>query len=153
MKKVIEDDKMKHIHGVAEYMYSHAEKFGIDSPEDMYVVGLLHSIGTIRNRNKDDVDSVDILRMLNFPERYSTVIKCNNMSPDEYKKYYGVTDGQIPKIQILMWVANLIINFNGDVCDPYERVEQIEQWHIENNLNDSHSARKTANWLRDRGYL
>lgn len=152
--KLITGDKYKHITGVAEYMYEHADEFGLsDTKEQLYVVGLLHSVGAIRMRNKDDKDSVDILRMLNFPQFYMTIIESNSICPEEYKKKYGVSDEQIPKAQILMWKANMIIDFDGNECDILKRVEQIEKWHIDNGYIDNHSARKTMNWLLENGYL
>ena len=150
---IIEQDQYRHIIGVAEYMYEHAAEFGLsETKEQLYVAGLLHSVGAIRMRNQDGKDSVDILRMLDFPQFYMTIIESNQISPEEYKKKYGVNDGQIPKAQILMWKANLTIDFDGNECDMHKRVEQIEKWHITHGYADNHSARKTMDWLFKNGY-
>ena len=39
------------MHGVAEYMYAHAEDRGLNK-DSMYLLGLLHDIGYVNKKNQ-----------------------------------------------------------------------------------------------------
>ncbi|MBR0384343.1 MAG: HD domain-containing protein [Eubacteriaceae bacterium] len=43
----ISEERIRHMHGVAEFMYKRAKDYKLDA-EEMYLLGLLHDIGYIQ---------------------------------------------------------------------------------------------------------
>lgn len=62
------------MHGVAEYMYKHAEDYGLD-PEEMYLLGLLHDIGYLEGKIKHAQHGADILQKIKFPHKYQIAVE------------------------------------------------------------------------------
>ena len=48
MKRPIDGNRLLHILGVAEYMYTKATDYNLD-PDEMYLIGILHDIGFIND--------------------------------------------------------------------------------------------------------
>ncbi|MBQ7431261.1 HD domain-containing protein [Butyrivibrio sp.] len=110
----ISDDRIKHMHAVAEYMYANAAKYGLaDIKEQLYVTGLLHDVGACRSKEKHAEHGYDILRIMSLSEKYLRTIHYHSMSPTEYCKYHGITPAQVPVIQILMWDADMHFGPDG----------------------------------------
>lgn len=56
----ISDERIAHSHGVAEYMYAHAEEYGLN-PKKMYLLGLVHDIGYISGKQNHEERGADLL--------------------------------------------------------------------------------------------
>lgn len=41
----ISNERIAHMHGVAEWMYEHAVEYGCENKDEMYFLGLIHDIG------------------------------------------------------------------------------------------------------------
>ena len=52
MKRPIDGNRLLHILGVAEYMYTKATDYNLD-PDEMYLIGILHDIGFINDYSTD----------------------------------------------------------------------------------------------------
>lgn len=50
MSKVITEGRIHHMHGVAEFMYNHAQEHKL-MPDQMYFLGLIHDIGYINGKS------------------------------------------------------------------------------------------------------
>lgn len=108
MTTIITDDRIAHMHKVAEYMYAHAKDYGLEhEKEQIYVLGLLHDVGAIRGSENHAYSGYDMLRMMNLSQKWLAVINTHSMSPTKYCKYYGINRDAVPPIQILMWDADM----------------------------------------------
>ena len=111
----ISNDRISHMHAIAEYMYKHAKDYGLeDEKEQLYVLGLLHDIGAMRGPENHAHNGSDIMRMMEMSQKWLTVIDTHSMSPTEYCKYYGLERSQVPAIQILMWDADMHFGPSGE---------------------------------------
>ena len=81
-QKKIDDERISHIHGVAEYMYCHAGDFGLDD-EEMYVLGLLHDIGYIGGEEGHEHFGGDLIESLGMV-RFGRFISMHGATPKEY---------------------------------------------------------------------
>ena len=58
MEYKISENRMAHMHGVAEFMYEHAPLFRLN-PDVMYILGLLHDIGYVHGKHLHEVHGTD----------------------------------------------------------------------------------------------
>ena len=70
----ISDDRIAHMHGVAEYMYKHAADYNLD-PEEMYLLGLLHDIGYLEGRIMHAQHGAAILKKIKLPHKYQIAVE------------------------------------------------------------------------------
>ena len=49
----ISQERIAHMHGVAEWMYTHAEEYGCENKDEMYLLGLIHDIGYLYGSKED----------------------------------------------------------------------------------------------------
>mgnify|MGYP000442905199 FL=1 len=68
-KEHINRFKMAHNIGVAEYMRENAEKYGLPADE-MYVMGLLHDIGYIKQHKGHEEYGAELLETMGLKPRY-----------------------------------------------------------------------------------
>lgn len=114
----ISDNKMKHIHAVAEYMYQHAEEHGLDKDE-MYVLGLMHDIGYIRSHVGHLQNGREIATQVGLKENLIYAIENHGMNLDELEL---VT----PEL-ILLVRADLQISHTGEYVGYAERLKNAKE--------------------------
>ena len=130
MRKRITNGRMAHMHNVAEYMYLHAKDYGLeDQKEEMYVLGLLHDIGAVRDANTHNICGMDIMRHTGIAQKYLTAIEWHMRGPDEFCKHFGITEEQIPKHMLLLWDADLHVTSTGKIVTIRERLNDIRIRH------------------------
>ena len=84
MAKRIDDNRIKHMHGVAEYMYNNAEKYGLNK-EQMYVLGLLHDIGYVKEKAGHEQYGGDLLDDLFYID--AAIITWHGSTPKEWRRH------------------------------------------------------------------
>lgn len=145
----ISDDRIQHMHNVAEYMYEHAKDYGLENQkEQMYFLGLIHDIGSVRSRETHEHDGADILRMTGLSQRYLTAVEWHGSSPLEYCKYHGITEEQLPNFMLLLWEADLHIGTHGEYMSFDDRLADIKSRRGE---EKSKVAEDVLRILRQRG--
>lgn len=73
---------MAHNIGVAEYMRENAEKYGLPADE-MYVMGLLHDIGYIKQHKGHEEYGAELLETMGLKPRYVYAIKYHGLNPKQ----------------------------------------------------------------------
>ena len=120
----ISKERMAHMHGVAEYMYKHAEDFGLENKDEMYLLGLLHDIGYLYGSKEEHeqrgAELLDDYKYVNF-------VQAHGLTPQEYKACYGYFDYEIPKEMLLLWTADMMIDLTGEEVGFEERLKGMEQ--------------------------
>ena len=121
----ITDERMAHMHGVAEYMYAHALEHQLE-PEKMYVLGLLHDIGYLGGKDGHESRGANILKNLGFEMGYFIAILWHGSTPSDF---LALTGGEkklkIPKELILLWRADMSVDSKGNEVGFQKRLEDI----------------------------
>lgn len=118
----ISEDRIKHMHGVAEYMYRNANKYGLN-PEEMYILGLLHDIGYLRGKLDHEVNGAKVSMKSDY--KYSSLISWHGTTPLDYMRLRDCSIEDIPKELILLWEADLSVNSLGYEVSFNERLKDI----------------------------
>ena len=122
--KLIKDDRMRHMHGVAEFMFEHADDYGLQ-PERMYILGLLHDVGYMINNEQHELCGSSYLDLLGYVD--SDFIRSHGLTPKEYMNFHRCMEDEIPKEMILLWEADLSIDIGGKQVDMLERLNGIKK--------------------------
>lgn len=119
----ITENKIKHIHNVAEYMYENAERYNIDA-ETAYTIGLLHDIGYIKCKEGHAEAGASILAKMRF--EYSNIIRYHGTTPNDYMIKKKCSKDKIPKELILLWEADMHVDSKGNQVSFDDRLKDIE---------------------------
>lgn len=141
---LINNSRIAHMHGVAEWMYKHASEYGL-SDDKMYLLGLLHDIGYIYGKTGHEKNGAKLLGEDTYLGR---LIACHSLTPDEYKALYNCNDTGIPNELILLWSADSIINNKGREVSYDARLKEIASY----NGIDSKAylkQKETIEWLKE----
>ena len=110
---IISEERISHMHGVAEYMYNNAEKYNLDKAQ-MYVVGLLHDIGYLFGKENHPITGSQLLKDLGF------------IHADDISLHGDVPDSQnISNVLRLLLEADLTIGKDGTLVGYKNRLEDI----------------------------
>ena len=133
-------DKMKHIHGVAEYMCFNANAYGCDSA-DMYLLGLLHDIGYVYGKESHAEYGSMLLKRNGY--KFSDIVIWHGHSPQDYLKVVG---GKIPNELRLLWTADLMISPDGKNIGWDSRLKEIGE-RLGFDSEAYKIAKETIEWL------
>lgn len=123
MENRISDERIAHMHGVAEWMYSHAHEFGCEEIKDeMYLLGLVHDIGYIYGHNDHEQRGAELLGEDSY---YGKIVKAHGLTPQEYKDQNNCFDTEIPNEVVALWAADLMIDVDGKEVGFAERAKNI----------------------------
>ncbi len=143
---LIPDERIAHMHGVAEWMYEHAEEYGLQNKDEMYILGLLHDIGYIYGKADHEQKGAELLGLDTY---YGRFINYHGLTPQEYMACHGCLDSEIPNEMILLWTADMMVDMSGKAVGFKTRLEGIrEKYGV-----DSHPyyvCRETMIWLENR---
>lgn len=146
MEKRINDKRMKHMHGVAEYMYTNAEKYGLDKNE-MYVLGLLHDVGYVNGKSFHETFGADMLASMGLPLFITDAIRWHGTSPEDYLDIHMCDVESIPKQLILLWEADLHIDQSGEDIGYELRLKDIGE-RLGFDSEPYRVCKETAKWLQ-----
>ncbi|MBR2762154.1 MAG: HD domain-containing protein [Solobacterium sp.] len=144
----ISDDRIAHMHGVAEWMYRHAEEFGCEDKNKMYLLGLIHDVGYVFGKSNHEQTGADIIGPGTF---LGDLVRNHGLSPKEYMELHGCSEEEIPRELILLWTADLIVDAKGNTVGFRGRLEDIWDRHGLGSLA-YRNCKETMEWLRVRGY-
>lgn len=141
--KRISDKRMAHMHGVAEYMATHAIRYGLKST-DMYVLGLVHDVGYMYGKEDHEVLGARILNAVGFS--FSDIVSWHGTSPEDYLK---LTDlDKVPKELVLLWDADMHVNAQGEEVSYLERLQDIANRYGDDSIEYRLSSER-VDWLRE----
>ncbi len=130
MSSLIPENRLRHMQGVAKYMYENASKYNLDN-QKMYTIGLLHDIGYIKGDAKDhEVYGANLLNdIFECDNKYVNAIRNHALTANEYTTKYNCKISDIPKEVLLLWEADLNVNAEGDCVGFDKRLEDIGNRH------------------------
>ena len=139
--KRIKDDRIKHMHGVAEYMADHADEYGIDEGR-AYTLGLLHDVGyALVDKHHEQVGGA-LLEMSGYCD--AKYIMYHGVTPNIYKELKNCEDEDIPAPLILLWEADMMVDVNGKEVGYSKRLEGIKERRGEKTYKQ---GLELASWL------
>ena len=135
-KEHINQYKMAHMVGVAEYMRERAEAYGLDA-DVMYTVGLLHDIGYLEGHIGHEQVGADILNRMGLSDdnEITFSIRHHGENPYDLEEQYG----KLPDILILMLEADMSVEKAGYRVGFRKRLQDIGERY-----GYDHSAYQTA---------
>ena len=148
MGSKIPDNRIAHMHGVAEYMYAHADKYNL-IPEEMYFLGLNHDIGYINGKEGHEDFGGELLHTLGISKELSDIISWHGTTPNEYKELHVCFDDEIPDALILLWEADMHIDLSGKDVGYKARLEDIGNRHGFDS-KPYQTCKATIEWLLNR---
>ncbi len=126
----IDNGRIQHMHDVAEYMYENAKDYELDNIKDkLYVIGLIHDVGSIINRASHEEYGADLLSAMGLEEKYVDIIRYHGSSPEQYCEDHNITEEDIPKELLLLWEADLHIGPDGQYMSFKERIDDMINTH------------------------
>ena len=151
---LITDERMRHMHGVAEFMYNHADDLKCDlSREELYLLGLLHDIGYMNGKEYHESFGSEVVSRLLNPQGQQTIaryIRWHGCTPQEYIAFNKT---KIPNELILLWWADMSIESAGDRAGENVgfkgRLKGIEERYGKNS-RPYRICKDTINWLEQR---
>lgn len=120
----INENKMAHMVGVAEWMRERAEAYGLNGSV-MYAVGLLHDIGYIEGRIGHEQRGAEILSAIGIDEDIRFAIAHHGENPYKVQEVYG-KDVITPEF-VLMLEADWSVDAKGYRVGFDKRIEDLKQ--------------------------
>jgi len=117
----ITETKALHMHGVAEYMYKHAEEYDLDKDE-MYLLGWVHDIGYIYGKDGHEYKGAELLGLDSY---YGSIVRYHGYTPSQYIEEFGILESDIPNELILLWDADMMIDHDGKEVGYDKRLNGI----------------------------
>ena len=122
---LITNERIAHMHGVAEWMYKHAEEYGCENKDEMYLLGLIHDIGYIYgNKEEHEQKGAELLGLNTY---YGKFVQAHGLTPREYMNCNGCFEYEIPNEMILLWTADMMVDSMGNVVGFKARLDDIEK--------------------------
>ena len=152
-EKRITDERIRHMHGVAELMYQYYDAFHCKylSREEVYVLGLNHDIGYLQGKDNHEVGGAHIFAEFtdnNILNPMAQSILYHGSTPKEYMQL--TDDDEIPAELILLWWADMNVESSGEhageVVGFQGRLDSLKERYGE----DSHpyqTCKETIEWL------
>ena len=135
----ISKERIAHMHGVAEFMYQHAEEYGLKNKDEMYLLGLIHDIGYLYGK-KEQHEQLGA-ELLGLDTYYGKFVQFHSFTPKEYMDYHKILASEIPNEMILLWTVDLtgeavgfkkrledIGNRHGFDSEPYKKCSETVLW-------------------------
>ena len=144
---LISKERMSHMHGVAEWMYEHAEEYGCENKEEMYLLGLVHDIGYLYGGKKGhEQNGAELLGLNTY---YGKFVQAHRLTPREYMYNNGCFGSDIPNELILLWTADMMVNSKGETVGFKARLEGIGERY--GTTSESYQVcKETMLWLENR---
>jgi len=143
----ISNERIAHMHGVAEWMYEHAEEYGLENKDEMYLLGLVHDIGYLYGK-KEEHEQLGA-ELLGLDTYYGKFTQCHGLTPQEYIDCHGGFDSDIPNEMILLWTADMMVDLSGEAVGFKARLDDIKERHGEDS-EPYRICKETMLWLENR---
>lgn len=120
MDKLITDERMAHMHGVAEYCFCHAaDPFYDLDPHRMYVLGLLHDIGYVDGAKHHEQFGGNLLKALGYADWKMVYDHAKLLTMDDMHN----------KCIILLIEADLKVDMSGNISGYDAKLSDIAAKH------------------------
>ena len=123
----ITKERMAHMHGVAEWMYEHAEEYGCENKDEMYLLGLVHDIGYLYGSKEEHEQKG--AELLGLDTYYGRFVQAHGLTPQEYMDNYCCFESEIPNEMILLWTADMMVDLSGNAVGFKARLDDIGKRH------------------------
>lgn len=140
------EERMKHAHAVAEYMYKHYREYDCKklSQDEIYALGLNHNIGYIDGAEEHNAKGA----LLFANTRFGEYIGWLEYTPREFFTITGNITA--PGELVLLWTADFSIECNGEDAGKEigfdKRLKNIEK-RLGKATKAYSRAKETINWL------
>lgn len=142
----ISEDRIRHMHGVAELMYRFADNFHCRnlSKDEIYMLGLNHDIGYLNGKYAHETNGAIL-----FSNRVIRhCIQWHDSSPEEYLKIFSRED--LPRELIMLWWADMMVESAGEnagkVVGFRKRLENISERYGRNS-DIYRKCKEKVDWL------
>ena len=115
----ITDERIKHMHSVAELMYKYHDAFKCEklSKNEVYILGLNHDIGYIGGSDGHETRGYIMFKL--FGDTYTTdvisdCIRYHGVSFEEYMEIHQCDEKHIPNELILLKFADMMVYSVGE---------------------------------------
>ena len=143
----ISKERIAHMHGVAEFMYQHAEEYGLKNKDEMYLLGLIHDIGYLYGK-KEQHEQLGA-ELLGLDTYYGKFVQFHSFTPQEYMDYHKILASEIPNEMIFLWTADLSVDLTGEAVGFKKRLEDIGNRHGFDS-EPYKKCKETILWLENR---
>ncbi len=133
------------MHGVAEYMYRHAEEYGCKNREEMYLLGLVHDIGYLYGKEDHERSGAELIGSGTY---YGRFVQAHGQTPREYMEQHSCSAAEIPNEMILLWTADMMVGPDGEAVGFMKRLKEIED-RFGRDSDIYRTCRETMEWLID----
>ena len=152
----ISDERIKHMHGVAELMYVNYEAFDCSalSKEETYMLGLNHDIGYVDGAEEhEERGAYWFLGLSKYSKLFNFCIKYHGVTPENYMKSHGCSELFIPKELLLLWWADMMVESSGEhageVVGHEARLENIKN-RFGSDSKQYNDSKKVIEWLANK---
>lgn len=154
-EKRITDERICHMHGVAELMYQYHDAFQCHTltSEQCYFLGLNHDIGYIDRNEDHEIHGGKLASYIMHFHKGLLLAHCieyHGHTPSEYKKIWRRTDAEIPNELILLWWANMCVESDGEhageVVGLQGRLDRMRK-HYGEDSQQYKRCQETIHWL------
>ena len=118
MERCISEDRIKHMHSVAELMKSAASDFDCSlGNSEIYILGLLHDIGYLGGKEDHERYGSSILSKFLQGGSENVIAQCicwHGITPLDYMKMCQCDIDGIPNELILLWWADMMVESSGN---------------------------------------
>ena len=122
-ERIFSDAVLNHSHTVADYMYRHSREYGLD-PESMFILGLLHDIGTISGyENGHGRYGACILQKEGY--KYCREVELHELIDCNIERLLYDIELNKNKALILLVEANMKVDNNGELVGYAKRIENM----------------------------
>lgn len=147
IQKMIPDNRIEHMHGVAEWMYKHAEEYGCKNKDEMYLLGLVHDIGYLYGNKKEHEQKG--AELIGLDSYYGKFVQAHGLTPQEYMDRNGCSSSEIPNEMILLWTADMMVDLSGNAVGFKARLDDIGERHGTDS-KPYRICKETMTWLKNR---
>lgn len=143
---IIPKERILHMHGVAEWMYEHAEEYGCEDKDKMYFLGLMHDIGYIYGKENHEQNGAELIGINTY---YGDIIQAHGLTPQEYIDAKDILESEIPNEMILLWAADMMVDMSGKPVGFATRLKNIGNKYGYNS-EPYRICSETISWLKSR---
>ena len=156
-EKRISDERIRHMHGVAELMYQYYDVFHCKylSKEEIYALGLNHDIGYMNGKSGHEAYGADVFAEFCEFGSQNIIAKCifhHGDTPKKYMEHHMCSPDDIPSELILLWWADMCVESGGEhageIVGFQGRLDGLKERYGEDS-EPYQICKETMQWLRD----
>ena len=152
----ITDERIRHMHGVAELMYQYYDAFNCKylSRGEVYILGLNHDIGYMIEKDGHEFYGARIFEGFSDVGRKNVIAKCILHHGDTPKQFMGChkcSADEIPGELLLLWWADMCVESGGEQAGEAvgfeQRLRSLGKRYGENS-DPCAKCKESMDWLK-----